>query len=124
MFMLNVGGAEGSRHRLVFPGLRHLLRSDVLGSGGWLVTGRLDRLRGDHRLPPAGRRDAWTADRDVRRRACLPGDPDVGAPKWINYTGCDSLYSVAADAKGAYFGGHERFSMNQQACDTLGLERL
>jgi hypothetical protein len=40
--------------------------------------------------------------------------------RWINYTGCDSLYSVAADSKGAYFGGHERFSMNQQACDTLG----
>jgi hypothetical protein len=40
--------------------------------------------------------------------------------KWINYTGCDSLYAVAADSKGAYFGGHERYSMNQQACDTLG----
>jgi hypothetical protein len=40
--------------------------------------------------------------------------------KWINYTGCDSLYATAADSKGAYFAGHERFSMNQQACDTLG----
>ena len=40
--------------------------------------------------------------------------------EWINYTGCDSLYSVAADSKGAYFGGHERWSMNQEACDTLG----
>ena len=25
---------------------------------------------------------------------------------WINYTGCDSLYSTAADASTAYFGGH------------------
>jgi hypothetical protein len=25
----------------------------------------------------------------------------------VNYTGCDSLYSAAADANGAYFGGHE-----------------
>jgi Domain of unknown function (DUF5122) beta-propeller len=40
--------------------------------------------------------------------------------KWINYTGCDSLYATAADSKGAYFGGHERWSMNQEACDTLG----
>lgn len=40
--------------------------------------------------------------------------------KWINYTGCDSLYATAADSKGAYFAGHERFSMNQEACDTLG----
>jgi len=28
---------------------------------------------------------------------------------WINYTGCDSLYSTAADASTAYFGGHERW---------------
>jgi hypothetical protein len=40
--------------------------------------------------------------------------------KWINYTGCDSLYSVAADSRAAYFGGHERYSMNPNACNTLG----
>ncbi len=34
--------------------------------------------------------------------------------------GCDSLYTTAADSKAAYFGGHERFSMNPNACDTLG----
>jgi len=27
----------------------------------------------------------------------------------VNYTGCDSLYSAAADASAAYFGGHERY---------------
>ena len=31
---------------------------------------------------------------------------------WINYTGCDSLYSAAADTHTVYFGGHERYSMN------------
>jgi hypothetical protein len=41
-------------------------------------------------------------------------------PAWINQTGCDSLYSTAADAKAAYFGGHERWSMNPQECDYLG----
>ena len=40
--------------------------------------------------------------------------------KWINYTGCDSLYSAAADSHAAYFGGHERYSMNPEACNTLG----
>jgi hypothetical protein len=39
---------------------------------------------------------------------------------WTNYTGCDSLYSVAADAKAAYFGGHERWSMNPSDCDAQG----
>jgi hypothetical protein len=40
--------------------------------------------------------------------------------KWINYTGCDSLYSTAADASTAYFGGHERWSMNPNDCDAQG----
>jgi hypothetical protein len=39
---------------------------------------------------------------------------------WTNYTGCDSLYAAAADAKAAYFGGHERWSMNPQDCDAQG----
>ncbi|MCW2908417.1 MAG: domain containing protein [Actinomycetia bacterium] len=49
--------------------------------------------------------------------------PATHAPvghKWINYTGCDSLYSVAADSHAAYFGGHERYAMNPNACNTLG----
>jgi len=40
--------------------------------------------------------------------------------KWINYTGCDSLYSTAADASTAYFGGHERWSQNPRDCDAKG----
>jgi hypothetical protein len=31
-----------------------------------------------------------------------------------------ALYSAAADSKGAYFAGHELYSMNQEACNTLG----
>jgi hypothetical protein len=39
---------------------------------------------------------------------------------WINYTGCDSLYSVAADSSAAYFGGHERWTENPEGCDAAG----
>jgi hypothetical protein len=39
---------------------------------------------------------------------------------WTNYTGCDSLYSAAADSQAAYFGGHERWSMNPVGCDFQG----
>ena len=42
------------------------------------------------------------------------------SPEWMNQTGCDSLYTAAADSHGAYFGGHERWSMNPNACDALG----
>ena len=43
------------------------------------------------------------------------------AMKWTNYTGCDSLFAVAADANAAYFGGHERWSQNPNGCDKPGL---
>jgi hypothetical protein len=39
---------------------------------------------------------------------------------WINYTGCDSLYSAEADGSTAYFAGHERWSSNPLGCDRLG----
>ncbi len=39
---------------------------------------------------------------------------------WINYTGCDSLYSVAADSAAVYFAGHERWSQNPDGCDMAG----
>ncbi len=39
---------------------------------------------------------------------------------WINYTGCDSLFSTAADDGAAYFGGHERWSQNPNGCDFQG----
>jgi hypothetical protein len=39
---------------------------------------------------------------------------------WVNYTGCDSFYSTAADASTAYFGGHERYASNSQGCDGAG----
>jgi hypothetical protein len=41
-------------------------------------------------------------------------------PKWINQTGCDSLYTTAADSQAVYFAGHERYSMNPNGCDALG----
>ncbi|HKR68844.1 MAG TPA: hypothetical protein VJT16_08400 [Streptosporangiaceae bacterium] len=42
------------------------------------------------------------------------------AIKWTNYTGCDSLFAVAADASAAYFAGHERWSQNTNGCDKQG----
>jgi hypothetical protein len=48
------------------------------------------------------------------------GQPGYVLHNWVNYTGCDSLYSAAADASTAYFGGHERWSMNPDDCDAPG----
>ena len=40
---------------------------------------------------------------------------------WINYTGCDSLFSVAADSSAVYVGGHERWADNPNGCNAPGL---
>ncbi len=39
---------------------------------------------------------------------------------WVNYTGCDSLYSVAADANAVYVGGDERWADNANGCNHPG----
>ena len=48
------------------------------------------------------------------------GTPGYVLHNWVNYTGCDSLYSAAADASTAYFGGHERWASNPNGCDGTG----
>jgi hypothetical protein len=40
--------------------------------------------------------------------------------EWVNYTGCDSLFSVAADPFAVYVGGHERWADNPSGCDQAG----
>ncbi len=52
--------------------------------------------------------------------AAFPASQTSVSHKWINYTGCDSLYSTAADANTAYFGGHERWADNSHGCNAAG----
>lgn len=40
--------------------------------------------------------------------------------KWINHTGGDSLYAVAANATDVYIGGHERWANNPNGRDSCG----
>jgi hypothetical protein len=57
----------------------------------------------------------WTGLCDVA--AAFPATQTSVLHKWVNYMGCDSLYATAADSNGAYFAGHERWSMNTYGCD-------
>jgi hypothetical protein len=52
--------------------------------------------------------------------AAFPATQQAVSHIWVNYTGCDSLYSTAADSHAAYFGGHERWSMNPKGCNNEG----
>ena len=52
--------------------------------------------------------------------SAFTASPTGARLKWINYTGCDSLYSVAAGPGATYFAGHERWSQNPVGCDSPG----
>jgi hypothetical protein len=75
------------------------------------TTGRRAQGQQQDQYPLAGLCDAAVA---------FPATETTVKPLWINYTGCDSLYSTAADASTAYFGGHERWSMNRDGCSFQG----
>jgi hypothetical protein len=49
--------------------------------------------------------------------AAFPAAPRLVSHLWVNYTGCDSYYSTAADSKAVYVGGHERWASNPLQCD-------
>ncbi|MCA1684159.1 MAG: VCBS repeat-containing protein, partial [Actinobacteria bacterium] len=53
--------------------------------------------------------------------AAFPATPGLVNPLWVNYTGCDSLYSTAADTNTAYFGGHHRWMSNPRGCGNPGI---
>jgi hypothetical protein len=49
--------------------------------------------------------------------------PSTLAPvshSWINYTGCYTLLSVAADSSAVYIGGHELYGNNPNGCKNAG----
>jgi hypothetical protein len=52
--------------------------------------------------------------------AAFPATQTSVSHEWINYTGCDSFYSTAADSSAAYFGGHQRWMDNAYDCDAQG----
>jgi hypothetical protein len=52
--------------------------------------------------------------------AAFPATQAEVTHKWVNYTGCDSLYSVTADTSAVYIGGHERWANNTNGCNHQG----
>ncbi|MGB9377714.1 MAG: hypothetical protein WCB04_09405 [Mycobacteriales bacterium] len=52
--------------------------------------------------------------------AAFPATEANVDPLWVNYPGCDSLFSAAADASTVYIGGHERWANNPNGCDKAG----
>jgi hypothetical protein len=68
-------------------------------------------LNWNHTFPLTGLCDA---------AASFPATQQAVSHNWINYFGCDSVYSVAADSSAVYVGGHQRWSQNQNGCNRRG----
>jgi hypothetical protein len=67
----------------------------------------------------------YTADTGAQGPLCdvaaaFPSTATTVSPLWINATGRDSLYAVAADANDVYIAGHERWANNPLGLDTAG----
>jgi hypothetical protein len=52
--------------------------------------------------------------------AAFPAKRSTVSHTWINYTGCDSLYSIAASPTALYVAGHPRWSQNANGCNKAG----
>jgi hypothetical protein len=52
--------------------------------------------------------------------AAFPATQQAVSHTWVEYTGCDSYYSVAADTGAVYVGGHQRWAQNPNGCNTPG----
>jgi hypothetical protein len=73
---------------------------------------------GDHLLNWSGHAFPLTGLCDAA--AAFPAQWRSVSHAWINYTGCDSLYSVAADSSAVYVAAHPRWSENANACNKKG----
>jgi hypothetical protein len=73
---------------------------------------------GDHLLNWSGHAFPLTGLCDAA--AAFPAHWRSVRHAWINYTGCDSLYSVAADNSAVYVAAHPRWSENAYACNKKG----
>jgi hypothetical protein len=52
--------------------------------------------------------------------AAFPATHKSVSHKWINYSGCDSYFSVHADSGAVYAAGHPRWAENPNGCNNAG----
>jgi len=123
MFMLNVGGSKASVTGWTSPTFNIACSPQTFWArgGAWspddltvyvATTG--------YKEPGVSGSGPRPAGSPCDTAMAFPATQTSVNPAWINQTGCDSLYTAAADSQAAYFAGHERYSMNPNACDSLG----
>jgi hypothetical protein len=120
MFMLNVGGSRASVTSWTSPDFNVACTESF-----WARSAAWSPDDSTVYVATTGFKVVGSSSHGARSGPCdaalaYPATRTSVKHKWINYTGCDSLYSAAADTHAVYFGGHERYSMNPSGCNALG----
>src|SRR4029450_2932563 len=84
-----------------------------LGATATLSTWRSPRFEGTRPAGPTGLCEAAARFQTANVSSTVQ-------PTWINFTGGDTLYSVAATGPAVYVGGHQRWLNNPQGRDSGG----
>ena len=123
IFMLNLGGSTAKVTGWTSPEFSQpciLRESFYLRSAAWSPDDATiyTASTGDHALnrqmgsfPLTGLCDS---------AAAFPATQQSVSHKWIEYDGCDSYFSVAADAGDVYVAGHPRWADNPNGCNHAG----
>ncbi len=123
IFMLNVGGSKAKVTGWTSPAFAgHCVYGEpaYVRAASWSPDDSRIYIATTGRNPRGWRRGDFPLTGLCDAAAAFPATQTSVKPTWINYTGCNSLYSTAADAGTAYFGGHERWSMNPYGCNFQG----
>jgi hypothetical protein len=123
MFMLNVGGSKASVTGWTSPTFNIACSPQTFWArgGAWSPDDSTVYVATTgYKEPGVSGSGPRPAGSPCDTAMAFPATQTSVNPAWINQTGCDSLYTAAADSQAAYFAGHERYSMNPNACDSLG----
>ena len=123
MFMLNVGGSKASMTGWTSPTFNIACSPQAFWArgGSWSPDDSTVYVATTgYKEPSVSGSGPRPAGSPCDTAMAFPATQASVSPKWINQTGCDSLYTTAADSAAAYFAGHERWSMNSNGCDALG----
>jgi hypothetical protein len=120
-FMLTLGATSGTLNAWYYPPLQNLCAAaslpdymrdvDFSPDGSWFAfvsTGY---------IPQAGGIGRDLCDAAARFETAIT---NPARPTWINYTGGDTLHSVAATDVAVYVQGHQRWLNNPYGADTAG----
>jgi hypothetical protein len=120
-FMLDLGATSGTLNAWFYPPLQNLCRAtslpDYLRDVDFSPDGSWFAVVSTGFIPQSGGVGRDLCDAAARFETNIPNPV---RPTWINYTGGDTLHSVAATDAAVYVQGHQRWLNNPQGSNAPG----